>query len=87
MPPPSNIVGKDKKKGEVTVPSSLPKNGMSYAMTLSTIKKDTGDIKIPEFEPPNLKGPLQRKLQIFPKEFGEESSYSNAEMAALYCFL
>ena len=56
MPPPSNIIGKDKKKGEVTVPTSLPRNGMTYAMTLNTLKKDTGDIKIPEFEPPNLNG-------------------------------
>lgn len=43
--------------------------------------------KIPNYEPPNLNGLLERKLQIYPKEFGEESSYGSDESAALYCFL
>jgi hypothetical protein len=34
-----------------------------------------------------LRGALERKLQIFPKEYGEESSYLSNESAALYCFL
>lgn len=50
-------------------------------------KTTKGEDKIPEFEPPNLRGVLERKLQIFPKEYGEETSYVSDESAALYCFL
>jgi calpain, invertebrate len=88
-PPASSIKGKEKARG-VTLPSTLPGRGISYAQTLRNMKKDKGDLeKIPEFEPPNLNGPCYRKLQIFPREFGEESSYSKAktDSAALYCFL
>lgn len=89
QPPPSNIIGKGKDKGALTVPSSLIANGISYAQTLRELAQKTkvGEDKIPEFEPPNLRGPLERKLQIFPKEYGEESSYLTSESAALYCFL
>ena len=37
QPPPSNIIGKGKDKGSITVPSSLGNNGMTYAQTLKTI--------------------------------------------------
>ena len=61
---------------------------MSYQQTLKTMKKEKGDLdKIPDFEPPNLNGPIHRKLQVFPREFGEESSYADFETAALYVFL
>lgn len=86
-PPPSNIIGKDKKSG-MSLPSTLPGRGMTYQQTLKTMKKEKGDLdKIPDFEPPNLNGPIHRKLQVFPREYGEESSYLDAETAALYVFL
>lgn len=89
-PPPSNIIGKDKKTG-MSLPSTLPGRGISYQQTLKAMKKEKGDLdKIPDFEPPNLNGPIHRKLQVFPREYGEESSYAKTdsnESAALYVFL
>jgi len=76
-PPPSNIIGKSKDKGGISLPSSMPKNGMTYAQTLrqTFVKKTKGEDKIPEFEPPNLNEHLERKLQLLPKEWYKDSSY------------
>jgi hypothetical protein len=57
----------------------------SYAKTLALIgKKEKGD-KIPEFEPPQLEN-LERKLQILPKEWYEETYYKSDDVAALYSY-
>jgi len=70
----------------VTLPSSLPSGGTTYAQTLkSTVKREKGGDNIPEFEPPKL-GTLERKLQILPNEWYEETSYKNDDVAALYAF-
>ena len=62
QPPAAQISGKGKDRGKVTLPSSLPMQGMSYAQTLrQTAKKEKGD-NIPEFEPPRLADQLERKL-------------------------
>jgi hypothetical protein len=61
--PPSTIIGKGKDKGKITLPTTLPGRGMSYAHTLKqTIKKEKGADNVPDFEPPQLGMDLQRKL-------------------------
>ena len=56
QPPAAEIIGKGKDRAGVTLPSSLPSNGMTYAQTLkSTVKKEKGGENIPDFEPPSLK--------------------------------
>ena len=89
QPPPSNIIGKSKDNGGISLPSSMPKNGMTYAQTLrqTFVKKTKGEDKIPEFEPPNLNNSLTRKLQLLPTEFQKESSYCSDEVAAYYRYL
>ena len=63
QPPAAEIIGKGKDRGKVTLPSTLPGQGMSYAQTLrSTVKKEKGGDNIPEFEPPRLADQLERKL-------------------------
>lgn len=47
-------------------------------------KKEKGD-NIPDFEPPKLQG-LERKLQILPNEWYEESFYRSDDVAAIYAF-
>jgi len=84
-PPAAKIIkpGKD-KIGGATMASSLGKTNQ-YAKTLSqTNKKEKGD-NIPEFEPPKLTK-LERKLQILPGEWYEESFFKSDDVAALYAF-
>jgi len=62
-------------------------NGTSYAATLrSTVKKEKGGDNIPEFEPPRLADQLERKLQILPNEWYEETTYKSDDVAAHYAF-
>lgn len=71
----------------MTLPSSLPTNGLSYAQTLrSTNRKEKGGDNIPEFEPPRLADQLERKLQILPNEWYQETAYKSDDVAALYAF-
>ena len=87
QPPQAEIIGKGKDRAGVTLPSSLPSNGMTYAQTLkSTVKKEKGGENIPDFEPPSLKNQLERKLQILPNEWFKETTYKSDEKAALYQF-
>lgn len=88
QPPAAQIIGKGKDRGKVTLPSSLPNQaGMTYAQTLrSTSKREKGGDNIPEFEPPKLAEQLERKLQILPNEWYQETSYKSDDVAALYAF-
>ena len=80
--------GKGKDKGKVTLPTTLPGRGISYAATLQhTIKKEKGADNIPDFEPPQLAQDLSRKLQILPNEWFNETYYKSDDVAALYTFL
>lgn len=61
--PPSNIIGAGKQTG-MKMASSLSRcnNGLSYGETLrTTMKKEKGADKIPEFETPRL-DMMERKL-------------------------
>ena len=70
QPPAAEIIGKGKDRGKVTLASTLPRQGQTYAQTLrSTVKKEKGADNIPEFEPPRLADQLERKLQILPNEW------------------
>lgn len=51
-----------------------------------TTKQEKGGEKIPEFEPPKLADQLERKLQILPNEWHQETSYQQDDVAALYAF-
>lgn len=86
-PPAAKIIkpGKDKNSGGVgTMASSLGKTA-NYAKSLALVgKKERGD-NIPEFEPPKLDN-LERKLQILPGEWYEESFYKSDDVAAIYAF-
>jgi len=85
MPPAAEIIGKGKDRGGITLPSSLPSNGMTYAQTLKyTAKKEKGGENIPEFEPPTLDNQIERKLQILPNEWFKETTYKSDDVAALY---
>jgi calpain, invertebrate len=86
VPPESTIIGKGKKG--VTLPTSLPTNGRSYAQTLATMnfKKEKGSDAIPEFELPRLAQNLERKLQILDNEWLLQTSYTSDDTAALYAF-
>ena len=85
MPPAAEIIGKGKDRGGITLPSSLPSNGMTYAQTLkNTAKKEKGGENIPEFEPPTLDNQIERKLQILPNEWFKETTYKSDDVAALY---
>jgi hypothetical protein len=66
--------------------SSIGKTS-TYAATLKSMnKKDRGD-KIPEFELTKLENlSLERKLQLLPGEWYEESYYKSDDVAALYSF-
>ena len=87
QPPAAEIIGKGKDRGKVTLPSTLPRQGMSYAQTLrSTVKREKGGDNIPEFEPPRLADQLERKLQILPNEWYQETSYKSDDVASLYAF-
>ena len=61
-PPESTIIGKNVKG--VTMPTSMPVNGKTYAQQLHTMnfKKEKGSDNIPEFESPGLADRLERKL-------------------------
>lgn len=61
--------------------SSIGKTS-NYAQTLKQTKNEKGD-NIPEFEPPKLAN-LERKLQLLPGEWYEESYYGSDDVAALY---
>jgi len=52
------------------------------ALTLKKSNNEKGD-NIPEFEPPKLQN-LERKLQLLPGEWYEESYYGSDDVAALY---
>lgn len=87
-PPAAKIIkpGKDKNSGggAGTMASSLGKTA-NYAKSLAQVgKKERGD-NIPEFEPPKLDN-LERKLQILPGEWYEESFYKSDDVAAIYAF-
>ena len=70
QPPAAEIIGKGKDRGKVTLLSTLPRFGQTYAQSLrSTIKREKGADNIPEFEPPRLADQLERKLQILPNEW------------------
>lgn len=87
QPPAATIIGKGKDRGKVTLPTTLPSAGISYAATLKkTTKKERGGDNIPEFEPPRLADQLERKLQILPNEWYQETSYKSDDVAALYAF-
>ena len=87
QPPSAEIIGKGKDRGGITLPSSLPSNGLTYAQTLrSTVTKEKGGENIPEFEPPSLDNQLERKLQILPNEWFKETTYKSDDVAALYQF-
>jgi len=49
-------------------------------------KKEKGSDNIPNFEPPKLDKQLERKLQILPNEWFQETSYVSDDVAALYAF-
>lgn len=49
-------------------------------------KKEKGSDNIPNFEPPKLDKHLERKLQILPNEWYQETSYVSDDVAALYAF-
>jgi calpain len=86
--PPSEIVGRGKKEKGMKLASSLAiqNAGMSYADTLkTTTKKEKGADKIPEFETPML-NQMERKLQILPNEWYQETYFQGDEYAALYAF-
>jgi hypothetical protein len=86
VPPESTIIGKGKKG--VTVPSSISKNGQTYAATIATMnfKKEKGSDAIPDFELPRLAQNLERKLQILDNEWSVSTSYTSDDAAALYCY-
>ena len=87
QPPAAQIIGKGADRGKVTLPSSLPGVGLNYAATLrQTVKKEKGGDNIPEFEPPRLDDHLERKLQILPNEWYQETSYKSDDVASLYAF-
>lgn len=65
--------------------SSVTKNGISYAETLKQTNKNVNNDKIPKFEAPTL-NKMERKLQILPGEWYEESQFKNDDVAALYAF-
>ena len=87
QPPAAEIIGKGKDRGKVTLSSTLPHVGMHYAQTLRTgTRKEKGGDNIPEFEPPCLADQLERKLQILPNEWYQETTYKSDDVAALYAF-
>lgn len=52
----------------------------------TTTKKEKGGDNIPEFEPPTLSDHLERKLQILPNEWYDETTFKSDDVAALYAF-
>jgi hypothetical protein len=82
-PPAAKIIkpGKDKLGGKMA--SSIGKTA-DYAQTLKRSNIDKGE-NIPEFEPPKLVN-LERKLQLLPGEWFEESYYGSDDVAALYAY-
>ena len=50
------------------------------------MKKEQGADNIPDFEPPALDDQLERKLQILPNEWYEETAYKSDDVAAHYSF-
>ena len=71
----------------MTLPSTLPHVGMQYAQTLRKGNRiEKGGDNIPEFEPPTLAAQLERKLQILPNEWYQETTYKSDDTAALYAF-
>lgn len=85
-PPAVTIIGKGKDKKQTI--SSIPQNGLTYAQTLKNVawKKEKGSDNIPNFEPPQLGENLERKLQILPNEWYQETSYKSDDVSALYAF-
>lgn len=53
---------------------------------MGSTKKEKGNDKIPDFEPPTLGDHLERKLQILPNEWQQETRYISDDVAALYAF-
>jgi hypothetical protein len=84
-PPAATIIGKGKEKKN----QQYPANGLTYAEHLRTLgskKKEKGSDNIPDFEPPKLAENLERKLQILPNEWQQETRYISDEVSALYAF-
>ena len=63
--------------------SSIGKTAL-YAETLRANKGEKGE-NIPQFEPPKLEN-LERKLQLLPGEWYEETYYRSDDVAALYAY-
>ena len=86
VPPATTIIGKGRAGNKV--PSSMMTNGLSYAETLKALKKqqNSKEDQIPDFEPPRLDQNLERKLQILPNEWQQETRYLSDDVAALYAF-
>lgn len=82
-PPAAKIIKPGKDKGGNKMASSLGKTA-DYAQTLKKGSNDKSE-NIPEFEPPTLTN-LERKLQLLPGEWYEESYYGSDDVAALYAF-
>lgn len=85
MPPASKIIkpGKDQGTGG-RMASSIGKTA-DYALTLKNNNSKEKGENIPQFEPPKLEN-LERKLQLLPGEWYEESYYRSDDVAALYAF-
>ena len=84
-PPAAKIIKPGKEQAGRMLASSIPKNGQTYADTLKQTNKNVNNEKIPQFEPPTL-SKMERKLQILPGEWFEESQFKNDDVAALYAF-
>lgn len=83
-PPAAKIIKPGKDTGAAKMASSVGKTS-AYAETLRTrTSKEKGD-NIPQFEPPRLEN-LERKLQLLPGEWYEETYYRSDDVAALYAF-
>jgi hypothetical protein len=64
--------------------SSIGKTA-DYALTLKNNNSKEKGENIPQFEPPKLEK-LERKLQLLPGEWYEESFYRSDDVAALYAY-
>lgn len=84
VPPAAQIIGKGKEKKQ-----AYPTEANAYAeylRTMSSTKKEKGNDKIPDFEPPCLDETLERKLQILPNEWYQEARYISDDVSAVYAF-
>lgn len=82
-PPSAKIIKPGKEAGVTKMASSIGKTAL-YAETLRANKGEKGE-NIPQFEPPKLEN-LERKLQLLPGEWYEETYYRSDDVAALYAY-